>query len=266
MSGPVFWAARTSGWQRFTHAAASTPTPERIEKASAAGDMERALEKSERWYFGPVKDLDAKDPDPYTGLNWLFLAALRPKPEETDQAESNSPASVRRWLRRGSPKDPDFWNAIMTADAFLAESLLAGILAKRESSAACVDQLAERYRMAMQGVQVKPKELDSTVQHICLMALSVCCVCQGEERQGRGHHRRRAAPIGRAAFARRVRRCFGRNRGCTRLKPPASLRASRRTDHRHLNRCHRDNTAWRGNSQETCTQASQHPGMTIEQE
>ncbi|MCK7511960.1 MAG: hypothetical protein MZV70_53215 [Desulfobacterales bacterium] len=43
-------------------------------------------------------------------------------------------------------------------------------MAKRESSDACVDQLEQRYQMAMQGVQVKPKELDSTIKQICLMA------------------------------------------------------------------------------------------------
>lgn len=146
------------------------PKADSQEKTKAADAMDVALSKSAAWYWGPVKDLKAKKADPYTGLNGLFLAALNPEPKELNTwiafAQRCAATAVAEF-----GKDPNYWNAIMAADAFLAESLLDGSLADSQKAGERVAQIVAKYQAAMTGIQVKTKDLDSTVQHMCLMAL-----------------------------------------------------------------------------------------------
>jgi hypothetical protein len=115
-------------------------------------------------------------------LNWLFLASLAPDQTETGRRTEfaqRCAAAARKSFR----DEPNFWNAIIPVDAFLAESLLDGSLAG-PAFGERIEQLVKQYRDAMTGVAVKPKALDSTVRQICLMALFFAV--QGEIGTGRG--------------------------------------------------------------------------------
>jgi CHAT domain-containing protein/pimeloyl-ACP methyl ester carboxylesterase len=151
------------------------PKADAQSKADVVRAMEEALKESERWYRGRIKEdikeeLKAREVNPYNGLNWLFLAVLNPAPQKTEDwkafAQRCAAAAAAQF-----DKDPSFWNAIMVPDAFLVESLLDGSLADGQESADRIEKIAGKYQAAKAGILVKAKDLDSTVQQMCFMAL-----------------------------------------------------------------------------------------------
>jgi CHAT domain-containing protein len=151
--------------------------------AALRRQMIEALEQSAQWYAAAIPGLKVSELargtlrakaveriEPYSVLNWVFL--------ETVLEGERTPAVELIELARGAAQvanarfagEPDFWNAIMVPDAQLAEALLEGAL-DGDGRDARIDRLFESYAAAMAGIQVKPKDLDSTVQQICLVAL-----------------------------------------------------------------------------------------------
>jgi hypothetical protein len=133
-------------------------------RAACLRAMRSALDESERWYFGQVTPADATsdatidptsnaEPDPYTCINWLFLITLRPVPAaERAQRQAFAQRCAAVAAQRFGD-EADFWNAITAADVAL------------------VQQAVRSYQDVLQGLAVRPKQLQSTVQQLCLMAL-----------------------------------------------------------------------------------------------
>ena len=170
------------------HARASLAATDEAARAAARAAMRAALCSSADWYRGPIADVAAGDIDPYPGLNWAFVETLLaldpdapPRPVQPEQLAD----FVRRCGQAANARfaaEPNYWNAIMAADALLAEALLpsaaeaAGAAkkvrgAKDAAESERITALAARYEAARTGVQVKPKDFDSTVSQICLLAL-----------------------------------------------------------------------------------------------
>jgi hypothetical protein len=151
------------------HARAAITAVDSSARAAALRAMREALAASERWYFGPVT-LDEAAPDPYTGINWLFLASLQPasaqqRAQRLAFAQRCAAEAARRFREA-----PDFCSANSAADSMLVQQLLQGEFSV--GTAAQAAARAERsYRDALLGLPVRPKQIQSTVQQLCLMAL-----------------------------------------------------------------------------------------------
>ena len=106
--------------------------------------------------------------DPYPALNRLALKIL----------EGNYPEGIAECLACAEKandrfrQSPDFWSAIMAADAYLVEGLITGTLGAADAKGEkAFEQLSARYTDAMANIQVAPKELDSAAQQLYLLAL-----------------------------------------------------------------------------------------------
>jgi CHAT domain-containing protein/triacylglycerol esterase/lipase EstA (alpha/beta hydrolase family) len=140
---------------------------------SAAPGQDRelmaALQASERAYRAPIGDVNARDLNPYPALNWLFLLALT----GSEQQRKDGIALARRCAAKANEQfsaSASIWDAAMAADAYLVECLLDGSLGT-DDTARVLDNVWQRYRSALVGVMVTPKERNSIVQQICLMGL-----------------------------------------------------------------------------------------------
>jgi hypothetical protein len=126
--------------------------------------MDRAIAWS-RWFYVP-KSADPTDPSPsYPSLNWLGLMALQTEPG-SKEAEKHID-SARRFAEKARgdfAKQPGYWDAVGPADARVVEHILRG-------TTATVDDLEREYRHVFESVAVKPRERDSTMQQIKLLAL-----------------------------------------------------------------------------------------------
>lgn len=166
------------------HAKAAVAATDATGRAAALRAMRSALDESERWYFGQVTPADATsdatidptsnaEPDPYTCINWLFLITLRPVPAaERAQRQAFAQRCAAVAAQRFGD-EADFWSAITAADVALVQQLLDGAQGGSNAPAVmqAVAQAVRSYQDVLQGLAVRPKQLQSTVQQLCLMAL-----------------------------------------------------------------------------------------------
>ena len=104
------------------------------------------------------------DFDPYAVLNWLALTALETtNPDGVEDCVLCAKKANERFVR-----EPNFWNAVMTADAYLVEALCRGTLVDEGKT---FEQVGKRYGEALTNIQFAPKDLDSVTQQLCLLAL-----------------------------------------------------------------------------------------------
>jgi CHAT domain-containing protein len=121
---------------------------------------------------------------PYQVLNRLGLEAvrnpvLRAKPVAIKQARE-----CARHARTAWRSNPDFWNAVMPADALLTERLLDHSLGvKGKSGSDALARVQKAYADALAHVPGTPRERDSVVKHLRILQVLF-------EAQGRLDHRR----------------------------------------------------------------------------
>ena len=140
-------------------------------RATEFSRMQDALAHSSASYRAMASLLGDKDIHPYQTLNWLFLwsltAASKDRLAYLPHVQRCAAAANAAFV-----EDPDTYNSTMVSDAALVTALLDNSLtAAAASSDAALDSLAGAYEDALQTAQVTPKERDSVVEQIRLMAL-----------------------------------------------------------------------------------------------
>jgi CHAT domain-containing protein len=151
------------------HARAALSAADATARTSALRAMRAALDHSERWYFGEVS-LDEPQPDPYTGINWLFLATLQPASAELRAKKLLFAQRCVAVAEARFRATPDVWSAVSAPNGALVQQLQGGALGGAQAEAA-VAQALRAYREALQGLSLRPKQLHSTVEQLCLLAL-----------------------------------------------------------------------------------------------
>ncbi len=140
-------------------------------KPAELARMSDALAHSIDAYHAMASELGAKDIRPYPTLNWLFLWSLT---AAADQRARYLP-HVQRCAAAANAAyadDPDAWNSTMVADAALVTALLDGSLAAAPPDGdVTLDRLGSGYEDALQSALVTPRERDSVVAQIKMMAL-----------------------------------------------------------------------------------------------
>jgi len=126
------------------------------------GDVLLALERAIDWYA-------KAGTQPYQVLNLLALEAVR----DFDKAEPTSLDRVRGCAlqaRAAWRANPDFWNAVMPADALITERLLdRSFGSKGRSGETSFTEVQKTYADALAHVPGTSRELDSVVQHLRIL-------------------------------------------------------------------------------------------------
>ncbi len=200
----------------------ASPSPDEAAQISAA--LRQALEHSRDAYRGTAADAAA---DPYLLLNRLALEALTPwAGREGDRAAAVALAheAGRRAAERFAAA-PDFWNAVMQAEAGLVEHLLDGSLgAEGTEGDGALEEVAAGYVQALAGVIARPGQVDSVTTQMDLLS-RFCDALSLDAGTGAGALRRTADRL--QALAQRLQP--GHARRLDRPKPlPAPLPAARK--------------------------------------
>jgi CHAT domain-containing protein len=124
----------------------------------------RAIQNSIAAYKRASGTSKEADFDPYPALNWLALTAL----EAISPDGAEDCALCARKANDRFVQEPNLWNAVMTAEAYLVEALCRGTLGDEGTT---FEQVGKRYAEALTNVQFAPKDLDSVTQQLCLLAL-----------------------------------------------------------------------------------------------
>lgn len=134
--------------------------------------MSEALGRSTDAYHAIASRLGEAEIRPYPTLNWLFLWSL------TAQAGERLVylPHVQRCAAAANAafaEDPDVYNSTLVADAALVTALLDDslIAAKERASEAALEALVSGYENALRTALVTPRERDTVVKQIQLMAL-----------------------------------------------------------------------------------------------
>ena len=126
------------------------------------GDVLLALERAIDWYA-------KAGTQPYQVLNLLALEAVR----DFGKAEPTSLDRVRGCAlqaRAAWRANPDFWNAVMPADALITERLLdRSFGSKGRAGETSFTEVQKTYADALAHVPGTPRELDSVVQHLRIL-------------------------------------------------------------------------------------------------
>ena len=106
--------------------------------------------------------------NPYPALNWLSLKAL-----EGGYAEGVAECvACAQKANERFKQAPDLWNAVMAAEAYLVESLCRDALSQDDAaSEATFARVCGHYTDALANIQCAPKDVDSIIQQLCLLAL-----------------------------------------------------------------------------------------------
>jgi CHAT domain-containing protein len=134
----------------------------RQDQNKEGGDVLLALERAIDWYA-------KAGTQPYQVLNLLALEAVR----DFDKAEPTSLDRVRGCAlqaRAAWRANPDFWNAVMPADALITERLLdRSFGSKGRAGETSFTEVQKTYADALAHVPGTPRELDSVVQHLRIL-------------------------------------------------------------------------------------------------
>ena len=127
------------------------------------GDVLLALERAIDWYA-------KAGTQPYQVLNLLALEAVRDfgieaKPTSLDRVRGCALQARAAWRA-----NPDFWNAVMPADALITERLLdRSFGSKGRAGETSFTEVQKTYADALAHVPGTPRELDSVVQHLRIL-------------------------------------------------------------------------------------------------
>ncbi|MGF1546656.1 MAG: CHAT domain-containing protein [Thiotrichales bacterium] len=135
--------------------------------------FETALAQSAFWYQQADGTTGPAPFDPNCALNRLALQAVL---EVVDAKLRQTLIDIARQCASTAQAayrdNPNYWNAVMPADALVVEYLLDERLATTDDAArkACAT-LIDAYDQTRTGVHARPREVDSTVTQLCLIAL-----------------------------------------------------------------------------------------------
>jgi CHAT domain-containing protein len=127
------------------------------------GDVLLALERAIDWYA-------KAGTQPYQVLNLLALEAVRDFGIEAQPASLELVRGCAQQARAAWRANPDFWNAVMPADALLTERLLdRSFGSKGRAGETSFNDVQKTYADALAHVPGTPRELDSLVQHLRIL-------------------------------------------------------------------------------------------------
>jgi CHAT domain-containing protein len=127
------------------------------------GDVLLALERAIDWYA-------KAGTQPYQVLNLLALEAVRDFGIEAQPASLELARGCAQQARAAWRANPDFWNAVMPADALLTERLLdRSFGSKGRAGETSFTEVQKTYADALAHVPGTPRELDSVVQHLRIL-------------------------------------------------------------------------------------------------
>ncbi len=140
------------------------------------GDVLLALGRAIDWYA-------KAGTQPYQVLNLLALEAVRDFGIEAQPASLELARGCAQQARAAWRANPDFWNAVMPADALLTERLLdRSFGSKGRAGETSFTEVQKTYADALAHVPGTPRELDSVVQHLRILQVLF-------KAQGRLNHR-----------------------------------------------------------------------------
>lgn len=127
------------------------------------GDSHQALERAIDWYAKAGEQ-------PYQRLNRLALEAVRDFGIEAKPASVELARGCVQQARAAWRANPDFWNAVMPADALMTERLVDRSLgSKGRAGETSFTEVQKTYADALAHVPGTPRELDSVVQHLRIL-------------------------------------------------------------------------------------------------
>jgi CHAT domain-containing protein len=127
------------------------------------GDVLLALERAIDWYA-------KAGTQPYPVLNLLALEAVRDFGIEAKPASLERVRECSQQARAAWRANPDFWNAVMPADALLTERLLDRSLgSKGRAGETSFAEVQKTYADALAHVPGTRRELDSVEQHLRIL-------------------------------------------------------------------------------------------------
>ncbi|HUG21790.1 CHAT domain-containing protein [Piscinibacter sp.] len=132
--------------------------------------LREALTRSTEAYYTMASRIGDKEVRPYQTLNWLFLWSLAAAIEERTAYVPHAQRCAAA-ANAAFAEDPAAYNSTMVADAALVAALLDGSLAAAAGRDAAIGALAISYENAMRVALITPRERDSVVGQIRLMAL-----------------------------------------------------------------------------------------------
>ncbi len=127
------------------------------------GDVLLALARAIDWYA-------KAGTQPYQVLNLLALEAVRDFGIEAKPTSLERVRGCALQARAAWRANPDFWNAVMPAEALMTERLLDRSLGSRgRAGEASFTEVQKTYDEALAHVPGTPRELDSMVQHLRIL-------------------------------------------------------------------------------------------------
>jgi hypothetical protein len=135
-------------------------------------EMLSALEASAEAYRRAEADPANHRFRPYNALNRLALKALLPASAASERAAAVALArQCRQAAAQSFARRPDFWNAVMQAEAVLVEHLVDGGLGKPgEVGQSALDEVVAAYENALSNVTAKPSQIDSVATQMDLLS------------------------------------------------------------------------------------------------
>jgi hypothetical protein len=127
------------------------------------GDVLLALEQAIDWYA-------KAGTQPYQVLNLLALEAVRDFGIEAPPASLELARGCAQQARAAWRANPDFWNAVMPAEALMTERLLDRSLGSRgRAGETSFTEVQKIYADALAHVSGTARELDSVLQHLRIL-------------------------------------------------------------------------------------------------
>ncbi len=195
--------------------------------AGRAGEFERmrdALERSARCYGAVASQLGAKTVAPYQTLNWLFIWSLTALAEERRRYVPHVQRCVAA-ANAGYADEPQPWNVAVVADAALITALLdESLAAPGAAGERAFESVAAAYEEVLRSVLVTPRERDSVLRQVALVALF-----QQAIEQAAGAAPARATGHRLQALVQRLARGGAASDAVLAPLPPAASRAAPRT-------------------------------------
>lgn len=135
----------------------------RQDQNKEGGDVLLALERAIDWYA-------KAGTQPYQVLNLLALEAVRDFGIEAKPTSLELVRGCALQARAAWRANPDFWNAVMPADALMTERLLDRSLgSKGRAGETSFTEVQKTYADALAHVPGTSRELDSVVQHLRIL-------------------------------------------------------------------------------------------------
>jgi hypothetical protein len=160
LSTPERAALLGSGYKRL---AAVLAVNLRQEHDKDGGDFLLALKRAIDWYA-------KAGTQPYQVLNLLALEAVRDFGIEAEPTSLERVRGCALQARADWRANPDFWNAVMPAEALMTERLLDRSLgSKGRAGETSFAEVQKTYADALAHVPGTPRELDSVVEHLRIL-------------------------------------------------------------------------------------------------